>query len=54
MFGIFLDYFSTLITNLKSFFCFIQIYVPDFCTPTTLACSFRLKYLSLTDIKQAA
>ena len=30
MFGIFLYYFSTLITNLKSFFYLIQIFIPHF------------------------
>ena len=29
MFGIFTDYFLTLIMNLKSFFCFMQFYLPD-------------------------
>ena len=54
MFGIFLDYFSSLITNLKFFLCFIQIYVPDFCPPSTLASRPGLKYLSPTDIRQTA
>ena len=36
MFFIFLHYFSTLITNLKSFFYLIQIFIPHFRSPTTL------------------
>ena len=36
MFGIFLYYFSTLITNLKSFFYLVQIFIPHFGSPATL------------------
>ena len=52
MFGIFLDYFSSLITNLKFFLCFIQIYVPDFCPPQYLGLKAGPQ-ISVTDRYQA-
>ena len=50
-------YFSRLLFDAdhesEVLFCFIPIYIPDFCSPTNLASRFGLKYLSLTDIKQS-